>query len=247
MRRQDAANLPLRGRQCAAHPHRKVVGAQSLGHQACEAKRTAQSQGRRGSKACRHSAPDVDRAHRIQMVVKGGCQSTCIVGRRLPADQISGNERPCRDAGVGEIALGLAMLKTASSNAIMRRARPYCGRTLNPARMSGLTPRPELENDQDPKRTLVAASRKPDPRLLGLSPSSAWLVILVSHAIDRRNEGGSSDAGSELFEKGLKTRKQVLGAKYVDANLAGSDDFMMTFQRAVTELAWGYAWSSPRT
>ena len=70
-------------------------------------------QGRRGSKACRHSAPDVDRAHRIQMVVKGGCQSTCIVGRRLPADQISGNERPCRDAGVGEIALGLAMLKRA--------------------------------------------------------------------------------------------------------------------------------------
>src|ERR1700734_3559635 len=53
MRRQDAANLPLRGRQCAAHPHSKVVGAQSLGHQACEAKRTAQSQGRRGSKACR--------------------------------------------------------------------------------------------------------------------------------------------------------------------------------------------------
>jgi 4-carboxymuconolactone decarboxylase len=26
---------------------------------------------------------------------------------------------------------------------------------------------------------------------------------------------------------------------------AGSDEFMMTFQRAVTELAWGYAWSHP--
>jgi 4-carboxymuconolactone decarboxylase len=50
---------------------------------------------------------------------------------------------------------------------------------------------------------------------------------------------------SELFTKGLKTRREVLGAKYVDANLAGSDDFMMTFQRAVTELAWGYAWSRP--
>jgi 4-carboxymuconolactone decarboxylase len=37
----------------------------------------------------------------------------------------------------------------------------------------------------------------------------------------------------------------VLGANYVDANLAGSDEFMMTFQRAVTELAWGYAWSRP--
>ena len=151
-------------------PARKVVGAQSLEHQACEAKRTAQSQGRRGSKACRHSAPDVDRAHRIQMVVKGGCQSTCIVGRRLPADQISGNERPCRDAGVGEIALGLAMLKRAnrashidppaSSNAIMRRARPYCGENPEPGKdvTESLTPRPELENDQDPTADIGAAT-----------------------------------------------------------------------------------------
>ena len=52
-------------------------------------------------------------------------------------------------------------------------------------------------------------------------------------------------ADSDLFQKGLKKRKQVLGEKYVDANLAGSDEFMMTFQRAVTELAWGYAWSRP--
>jgi 4-carboxymuconolactone decarboxylase len=52
-------------------------------------------------------------------------------------------------------------------------------------------------------------------------------------------------ADSDLFEKGLKKRRQVLGDKYVDANLASSDDFMMTFQRAVTELAWGYAWSRP--
>ena len=52
-------------------------------------------------------------------------------------------------------------------------------------------------------------------------------------------------ADNELFEKGLATRKQVLGAEYVNANLAGADEFMMTFQRAVTELAWGYAWSRP--
>ena len=52
-------------------------------------------------------------------------------------------------------------------------------------------------------------------------------------------------AGDELFEKGLKARTEVLGAKYVVANLAGSDEFMMTFQRAVTEIAWGYAGSRP--
>jgi 4-carboxymuconolactone decarboxylase len=52
-------------------------------------------------------------------------------------------------------------------------------------------------------------------------------------------------ATDQLFEKGLATRKRVLGTDYVSANLEESDDFMMTFQRAVTELAWGYAWSRP--
>lgn len=44
------------------------------------------------------------------------------------------------------------------------------------------------------------------------------------------------------FDKGLKIRRDVLGDAFVDANLAGSDDFMMTFQRLVTELAWARAW-----
>ncbi len=49
-------------------------------------------------------------------------------------------------------------------------------------------------------------------------------------------------ANSELFLKGLEMRRAVLGDEYVDANLADSDDFLMTFQHLVTELAWGYAW-----
>jgi 4-carboxymuconolactone decarboxylase len=50
---------------------------------------------------------------------------------------------------------------------------------------------------------------------------------------------------SELFEAGLKVRREVLGEDFVNENLAGADDFMMGFQRVVTELAWGYAWSRP--
>ena len=44
----------------------------------------------------------------------------------------------------------------ASSNAIMRRARPYRGENPEPGKdvTESLTPRPELENGQDPKRTL---------------------------------------------------------------------------------------------
>ena len=52
-------------------------------------------------------------------------------------------------------------------------------------------------------------------------------------------------AERELFEEGLAVRREVLGADFVDANLRDSDEFMMTFQRIVTEWAWGYAWSRP--
>ena len=50
-------------------------------------------------------------------------------------------------------------------------------------------------------------------------------------------------SGSEDFERGLRIRREVLGDEFVDANLSGSDAFMMTFQHLVTELAWGRAWS----
>ncbi len=52
-------------------------------------------------------------------------------------------------------------------------------------------------------------------------------------------------AESQLFETGLQVRRDVLGAEYVDGNLDDTDEFMMAFQRVVTELAWGYAWSRP--
>ncbi|MCE5289519.1 MAG: carboxymuconolactone decarboxylase family protein [Nocardiaceae bacterium] len=49
----------------------------------------------------------------------------------------------------------------------------------------------------------------------------------------------------DLFARGLEMRRQVLGAEYVDANLNGTDEFMMTFQKLLTEWAWGYSWSRP--
>ena len=46
-----------------------------------------------------------------------------------------------------------------------------------------------------------------------------------------------------LFDLGLATRREVLGAEYVDASLAKADDFMMAFQRITTEWCWGYTWN----
>lgn len=48
---------------------------------------------------------------------------------------------------------------------------------------------------------------------------------------------------SERFERGLAARRAVLGADYVDANLAAADDFNREFQEVVTEFCWGLAWA----
>ena len=48
--------------------------------------------------------------------------------------------------------------------------------------------------------------------------------------------------GSELFEKGLKNRREVLGAEYVDKSIASADDFNMPLHELVTEFACGAVW-----
>ncbi len=46
----------------------------------------------------------------------------------------------------------------------------------------------------------------------------------------------------ELFDKGLKIRKEVLGKEYVEKALAAADDFTMPLQEMTTETCWGYIW-----
>jgi 4-carboxymuconolactone decarboxylase len=52
-------------------------------------------------------------------------------------------------------------------------------------------------------------------------------------------------AKSPLFEKGLKVRREVLGAEYVDKSLANANEFTQAFQDITTEWCWGYAWTRP--
>lgn len=50
---------------------------------------------------------------------------------------------------------------------------------------------------------------------------------------------------SELFEKGIKLRREVLGAEYVDKSMQNVDEFSMAMQEYATETAWGMIWSRP--
>lgn len=49
----------------------------------------------------------------------------------------------------------------------------------------------------------------------------------------------------ELFERGLQTRREVLGAEYVDASIRNADDFNMPMQELVTQYCWGDVWNRP--
>lgn len=49
----------------------------------------------------------------------------------------------------------------------------------------------------------------------------------------------------ELFDKGLQTRREVLGADYVDAAIQNADDFNRDMQELVTQYAWGDVWNRP--
>jgi len=50
---------------------------------------------------------------------------------------------------------------------------------------------------------------------------------------------------TDLFKKGLKVRRAVLGRAYVNKSLKGSSPFMMPFQELTTEYCWGRVWSRP--
>lgn len=50
---------------------------------------------------------------------------------------------------------------------------------------------------------------------------------------------------SEKFERGLKTRRAVLGSDYVDRSLEQADEFSWAMQQLTTEWCWDEIWNRP--
>ena len=45
------------------------------------------------------------------------------------------------------------------------------------------------------------------------------------------------------YEKGMKTRREVLGDSYVENSLKNATEFTLQLQQLVTESCWGLVWS----
>ena len=52
-------------------------------------------------------------------------------------------------------------------------------------------------------------------------------------------------AHKERFDNGLKTRREVLGAPYVDKAMAGVDDFNQEFVEILNTYCWNDIWNRP--
>ena len=50
----------------------------------------------------------------------------------------------------------------------------------------------------------------------------------------------------QRYARGLKRRKEVLGAKYVEARLKNKHPLTDEFQSLITRYAWGELWTRPR-
>lgn len=51
--------------------------------------------------------------------------------------------------------------------------------------------------------------------------------------------------GKETFETGMRIRKEVLGAEFVEKSFAAADEFNKPHQELVTEYCWGAVWGRP--
>ena len=50
-----------------------------------------------------------------------------------------------------------------------------------------------------------------------------------------------------MFERGMKTRREVLGDEHVDRASEKTSELDADFQRWITEMAWGGVWSRAGT
>lgn len=55
----------------------------------------------------------------------------------------------------------------------------------------------------------------------------------------------ADDTPRPLYQTGLKIRKEVIGAEYVERALANADAFSTPVQEMVTEYCWGNIWGRP--
>ncbi len=92
----------------------------------------------------------------------------------------------------------------------------------------------------------MAKAAKPAAKAKSAKKPAAKVVAKAgSKAPAKRAPKQRPEFAGKLFQEGLAVRRAVLGGEYVDASIAGASEFMVDFQKLVTEQAWGTVWTRP--
>lgn len=89
-------------------------------------------------------------------------------------------------------------------------------------------------------KAVAKTTKKPAAKKAVAKPAAVKGKAAAARAPKRRAE-----FSSKLFAQGLEVRRAVLGPDYVDNSIANASDFMVDFQKLVTEYCWGDVWTRP--
>jgi 4-carboxymuconolactone decarboxylase len=93
-------------------------------------------------------------------------------------------------------------------------------------------------------KAAAKATKKPvakAPAKKAKAPAAAKATAPAAKRAPKRR----AEFSSKLFQQGLDVRRAVLGADYVDNSIASASEFMVDFQKLVTEYCWGEVWTRP--
>ncbi|MFE3517631.1 alpha/beta fold hydrolase [Streptomyces sp. NPDC059166] len=83
----------------------------------------------------------------------------------------------------------------------------------------------------------------PAPQAPGFAAPFAPVVPVAEIAPAVEQPEATPEGRGELYERGMKVRREVLGDSHVDAATSASDGFTDDFQQLMTRYAWGEVWS----
>lgn len=76
--------------------------------------------------------------------------------------------------------------------------------------------------------------------LSNLEQPRSFTAAILGFLLERQEHGQE-----DVFEAGMRARRQVLGDEHVDRAISGSTDFNRDFQTLITRYAWGTIWTRP--
>jgi 4-carboxymuconolactone decarboxylase len=113
--------------------------------------------------------------------------------------------------------------------------------TVKPARFHALAKR--INGLQEP--LMIVWSDRASPRTPGGHHRHPGRRLRQNAALPPTDSARRSAMNKELFERGLRTRREVLGADHVDASLRNADEFSLPMQELTTQYCWGDIWNRP--